>query len=76
MTLAEKFAAARGAVAVGPVEIRGVVRLVGKGARDFLHRLSTQHLSKLPAGGSACAAFLDVKGHLVGEVLVAARPLV
>lgn len=73
MTLVEKLAAARGAVAVGPVEGRGVLRLSGKGARDFLHRMSTQHLSALPAGRSAYAAFLDVKGHLVGEALVVAR---
>jgi folate-binding protein YgfZ len=73
MTLAEKMDAARTASAVGPVEERGVLRLAGKGARDFLHRMSTQHLSAMPPGGSAYAAFLDTRGHLVGEGLVAAR---
>lgn len=73
MTLAEKLAAARTQAAVGPVESRGVLRLSGKGARDFLHRMSTQHLSGLPPGGSAYAAFLDGRGHIVGEGLVSAR---
>ncbi len=72
MTLAEKLDAARTRLAVGPVETRGVIRLIGKGARDFLHRMSTQDLAKLPPGGSAYTAFLEVKGHLVGEALVAA----
>jgi folate-binding protein YgfZ len=73
MTLAEKLQAARDGAAAGPVEERGVLRIGGKGARDFLHRMSTQHLSALPPGGSAYAAFLDTRGHLVGEGLVVAR---
>ena len=72
MTLAQKLAAARTQGAVGPVESRGVLRLEGKGARDFLHRMSTQHLSALQPGESAYAAFLDTRGHLVGEGLVVA----
>jgi folate-binding protein YgfZ len=74
MTLADKLAAARTQAAVGPVESRGVLRLTGKGGRDFLHRMSTQHLSALPRDGSAYAAFLDGRGHLVGEGLVVSRP--
>jgi folate-binding protein YgfZ len=74
MTLSDKLAAARGAAAAGPVESRGILRLSGKGGRDFLHRMSTQHLSALPADGAAYAAFLDGRGHIVGEGLVVARP--
>jgi tRNA-modifying protein YgfZ len=73
MTLADKLEAARTRLAVGPVEARGVLRLTGKGARDFLHRMSTQHLAGLEPGESAYAAFLDARGHLVGEGLVVAR---
>jgi folate-binding protein YgfZ len=73
MTLADKLRAARSSAAVGPVEGRGVLRLEGKGARDFLHRMSTQHLSALRPGESAYAAFLDTRGHLVGEGLAVAR---
>ncbi|HET8734673.1 MAG TPA: hypothetical protein VFM45_12985, partial [Anaeromyxobacteraceae bacterium] len=74
MTLDERLAAARGGGAAGPVESRGILRLAGKGARDFLHRISTQHVAKLPADGSTYAAFLDNHGHVVGEGLVVARP--
>jgi len=74
MTLPEKLTAARTRAAAGPVESRGVLRLSGKGGRDFLHRMSTQHLSALPQDGSAYAAFLDGRGHIVGEGLVVARP--
>jgi folate-binding protein YgfZ len=73
MTLEERIAAARTGAAVGPVEARGVLRIAGRGARDFLHRMSTQHLQALPEDGSAYAAFLEGKGHLVGEGLVVAR---
>ena len=73
MNLAEKLSSARSGAAVGPVESRGVLRVSGKGARDFLHRMSTQHLSALAPGGSAYAAFLDGRGHIVGEGLVVAR---
>jgi hypothetical protein len=73
MTLADRLEAARTGTAVGPVEARGVLRISGKGARDFLHRMSTQHLQALPEGASAYAAFLEGKGHLVGEGLVVAR---
>jgi hypothetical protein len=55
------------------VETRGVLRLAGKGGRDFLHRICTQHVKALPPGGSAYAAFLDNHGHVVGEGLVAAH---
>jgi len=73
MTLEERLAAARGGAAAGPVEARGVLRLSGKDARAYLHRMSTQHLSGLGPGASAYAAFLDARGHLLGDGLVAAR---
>jgi len=73
MALAEKLADARSRAAVGPVEERGVLCFSGRDARDYLHRMSTQHLAGLVAGESAYAAFLDARGHLVGEGVVAAR---
>jgi folate-binding protein YgfZ len=74
MNLAERLSAARTRAAVGPVESRGILRLAGKGGREFLHRISTQYLKTLPPDGSAYAAFLDNRGHVVGEGLVVARP--
>jgi hypothetical protein len=73
MTLAEKLAAARGGAAAGPVESRGLLRVSGSDARDYLHRMATQHLAALQPGASAYAAFLDGRGHLLGDGLVVAR---
>ncbi len=59
-------AAARGP-AVGPVQRRALLRATGKDARDYLHRMSTQVVNGLPAGRTTYAAFLDARGHLLGE---------
>lgn len=73
MTQAERLAAARGGAAVGPVEERTLFRLSGKDTVSFLHRMSTQEVSRLGPGASAYAAFLEVKGHLVSDALLAFR---
>ena len=73
MTQAERLAAARDGAAVGPVEERTLLRLSGKDAVSFLHRMSTQEVSRLGPGASAYAAFLEVKGHLVSDALLAFR---
>jgi tRNA-modifying protein YgfZ len=73
MTLAERLAAARTRAAVGPAQSRGVLRLAGKDVRAYLHRMCTQHVSGLAPGASAYAAFLDARGHLVGEGLLLGR---
>ncbi len=73
MTLADKLAAARQAAAVGPVLQRGILSVTGQDRQDYLHRMSTQNLAALKPGQSAYAAFLNAKGHLVGEGMVLAR---
>ena len=73
MTLSEKLRAAREAWAVGPVEARAFLRLSGKDAQDYLHRMSTQDLARLRPGQVAYTAFLNAKGHLLGEAHVLAR---
>jgi folate-binding protein YgfZ len=73
MTLAERLEAARSGAAVGPVEERGVLRLAGRDALALLHRMGTQDVAKLRPGESRYAAFLDAKGHLVGDAMVHAR---
>jgi len=73
MLLEERLAAARTAAAVGPVMSCGILRFRGLDARDYLHRMSTQSFAAIAPGDSAYAAFLDARGHLVGEGLVAAR---
>jgi folate-binding protein YgfZ len=67
MTLAERLEAARDRWAVGPVLARAVLRATGKDAQDYLHRMSTQDVNALAPGQAAYAAFLNAKGHLVGE---------
>jgi folate-binding protein YgfZ len=67
MTLTEKFQAARQGLAVGPVRPRALLHAGGPDARDFLHRMLTQDVNGLPAGGAAHFALLTVKGHLVAE---------
>lgn len=74
MTLAEKLAAARDGLAVGPVEARGILGATGKDRLDYLQRMCTQDLSRLGPGDSAYGAFLNAKGHLIGEGTVLVRP--
>lgn len=59
--------AAREGFAVGPVSRRGLLRATGNDARDYLNRMSTQDLRALAPGGAAYTAFLNAKGHLLGE---------
>jgi folate-binding protein YgfZ len=73
MTLSEKLGAARTGAAVGPVLAPVFLRASGKDAKDYLHRMSTQDLARLGPGEAAYAAFLNAKGHLLGEGHVLAR---
>jgi folate-binding protein YgfZ len=59
--------AARSGAAVGPLLAPAFLRLTGKDARAYLHRMSTQDLSGLVPGRSAYAAILTAKGHLLAE---------
>lgn len=56
--------------AVGPIEAPAVLRATGKDAKDYLHRMTTQDLNPLPPGGSAYAAILNAKGHLLADAHV------
>jgi folate-binding protein YgfZ len=63
----DPLAAARTGLAVGPALARTFLRATGKDARDYLHRMCTQDVLRLAPGQSAYAAFLNAKGHLLGE---------
>jgi folate-binding protein YgfZ len=65
--------AARSTWAVGPPEVRALVRAHGADARAYLHRMSTQDLARLAPGETALTAFLDAKGHLLADAQVLAR---
>jgi folate-binding protein YgfZ len=56
--------------AVGPIEAPAVLRVTGKDAKDYLHRMTTQDVNALPPGGSAYAAILNAKGHLLADAHV------
>ncbi|ABC82618.1 YgfZ/GcvT domain-containing protein [Anaeromyxobacter dehalogenans] len=73
MSLHERLRAAREGWAVGPVLERAFLRVTGKDAQDYLHRMSTQDLARLKPGEAAYAAFLNAKGHLLGEGHVLVR---
>jgi tRNA-modifying protein YgfZ len=62
--------AAKDGWAVAPVEAKGIVRVTGKDAKDYLHRMTTQDLNALPPGGSAYTAVLNAKGHLLADAHV------
>jgi tRNA-modifying protein YgfZ len=74
MITSAQLHAARHAAAVGPLLAPAFLRLSGKDARSFLHRMSTQDLERLAPGQSAHAAFLSAKGRLQGEGHVLVRP--
>jgi folate-binding protein YgfZ len=67
MVTPELLEAARTGLAVGPVRRRALLRATGKDARDYLHRMSTQLVNGLAPGRTTYAAFLEAKGHLLGE---------
>jgi tRNA-modifying protein YgfZ len=73
-TLAERLEAARSGAAVGPALARGLLRLRGRDRLKFAHRISTQRVLELAPGASAHLAFLDAKGHVVGEGVLVVRP--
>jgi tRNA-modifying protein YgfZ len=69
----EPLLEARRGTAVGPAESPAILRLGGRDARSFLHRMSTQDLAALRPGASAYTAFLDARGHLLSDALVQQR---
>jgi folate-binding protein YgfZ len=50
---------------------RGVLRITGPDRLTWLHSLTTQHLEKLPAGGSAQALVLSPQGHVEHHLTLA-----
>jgi tRNA-modifying protein YgfZ len=50
---------------------RGVVKVVGDGARNFLHGLVTADILNLKAGGARFAALLTPQGKIIADFIVA-----
>jgi len=72
--LQARLAAAQTGSAVGPALSRGLLRVAGKDRHEFLHRISTQRVKGVAPGESVHLAFLDVKGRVVGDAVLFARP--
>src|ERR1700683_3451185 len=53
---------------------RGVVKVAGDGARNFLHGLVTADISTLKAGEARFCALLTPQGKIVGDFIVAEAP--
>jgi folate-binding protein YgfZ len=72
--LRRSFEAAASGSAVGPVLERAILALTGKDRQDYLNRMCTQDVGSIAPGGSSYSAFLNQKGHLVGEGTVLVLP--
>src|SRR4051812_22851946 len=53
---------------------REVIRATGADRVTFLHRLLTADVAGIPQGGGRRALLLDLKGHVVSDMLVLVRP--
>ncbi len=72
--LAAQYTAATTALGVVRLDGWTTLRLVGVDRASFLHNMCTNDIRNLPVGGQ-CEAFLtDVKGKIVGHVVVLAEP--
>jgi hypothetical protein len=72
-SLSDRLVAARSGAAVGPVLARGLLRVTGKDRQDYLHRMCTQRVNGLAPGAAVHVAFLNVKGHVLAEGVLALR---
>lgn len=53
---------------------RGVVKVVGEAARDFLHGLVTADVQQLTSGNARYAALLTPQGKIVADFIIAPAP--
>jgi tRNA-modifying protein YgfZ len=53
---------------------RGVIKVVGDGARNFLHGLVTADILKLTAGTACYCALLTPQGKIIADFIVAEAP--
>ncbi|MFP4222879.1 MAG: YgfZ/GcvT domain-containing protein [Phycisphaeraceae bacterium] len=68
-----EYAAIRQRVGIAHLPQRGLVRLTGADAADFLHRLVSQDINGLQPGRTRRALQLTAKGRIVADLLVHRR---
>ncbi|NOK39219.1 aminomethyl transferase family protein [Corallococcus exercitus] len=68
-----EYGAARDAVALHDASYREILRITGEDRASFLHGMVTQEVKNLPVGSAAYAAFITVKGAMVGDARILKR---
>jgi folate-binding protein YgfZ len=63
----KEYWAIRNNVAVRDVSFFGKVKITGKDAQNFLHRMISNDVQSLQPGKGIWALFLDIKGHVQGD---------
>jgi folate-binding protein YgfZ len=70
----EEYWALRKNVALRDVSFFGKVKASGKDAQDFLHRMISNDVKSLAPGKGVWALFLDIKGHIQGDMKIYRLP--
>jgi folate-binding protein YgfZ len=68
-----EYGAARDAVGLHDASYREILRITGEDRASFLHGMVTQEVKNLPVGSAAYAAFITVKGAMVGDARILKR---
>ncbi|RKH71586.1 CAF17-like 4Fe-4S cluster assembly/insertion protein YgfZ [Corallococcus aberystwythensis] len=68
-----EYGAARDAVALHDASYREILRITGEDRASFLHGMVTQEVKNLPVGSATYAAFITVKGAMVGDARILKR---
>jgi aminomethyltransferase len=66
----QEYWALRKGVALRDVSFFGKIKVAGKDAQDFLHRMISNDVKSLTPGKGVWALFLDIKGHIQGDMKI------
>lgn len=69
-----EYWALRNSVGIRDVSHFGKVRITGKDGKNFLHRMLSNDINVLQAGQGTWALFLNVKGHIQGDMKIYTFP--
>ena len=70
----EEYWNLRKGIALRDVSFFGKVKITGKDAQTFLHRMVSNDIKSLVPGKGTWALFLDIKGHIQGDFKLYAFP--
>jgi folate-binding protein YgfZ len=66
----KEYWAIRKNAGIRDVSFFGKVKITGKDAQDFLHRMISNDVKSLQPGKGVWALFLDIKGHVQGDMKI------